>query len=211
MTWTRQWGWLLWAAWPLAATAQAPEPGQALCWREGRKLTWGDFQAQTPPPSPPVDPRLPGGSLAANTHAVALVYDFAKTATPQRGKVVTVCFDRGQSWVDRAWLNKTYDFDRELTLEHEQLHFDIVELTGRKIRRLISEFVIAGKSVRGPEFDAALLCLYYEENELQDLYDDESVHGNDWSEQYRWETYVAKELAKLARYKSTAETCLTKP
>jgi len=107
-------------------------------------------------------------------------------------------------------VNKTDYFNRNNALAHEQLHFDIVELTGRKIRQRLAAYATApGHSYHSPEHDAEIGCLYDEESDLQLLFDQESKAGNDLKAQARWQPYIRRELNKLRQFESTAKDCVT--
>lgn len=87
-------------------------------------------------------------------------------------------------------------------LAHEQLHFDITELHGRKLRKLMAEYV--------PNLKADLkkvLERIYQKNEserrqMQEKYDRETRHGQNEEAQVKWEIFIKTELAKLKEYSS---------
>lgn len=187
---------------PRTATVSSasPPPTSKLCWLESRKLTWSDFQAVTKPTL--VEDGILSGALVATTKATAVVYDQLTTTGQYTGSIVSVQFDKHNSWV-----NKDYFFDRKATMTHEQIHFDIVELTGRKIRRVLARYVPRHVSYHSPETDAEIGCLYDEESDLQLLFDQESKTGDDLKAQARWQSFVRQELAKLREFESTAKDC----
>jgi hypothetical protein len=190
---------------PAFGWAQNPLPRSAtsnvVCWQEGRTLDEEDFQAKNRPILPEAD-SLPGTFLGATTEANAVVYDFVKS-TGQKGVMVRVEFYKAKSW-----MNKTADMDISYTVAHEQLHFDIVELTGRKIRRLLATYAARKKSLSGPEITAEIVCTYEEEDSLQAMYDEDTYAGNDLFQQGRWTALVGRSLKQLAKYKSTAADCI---
>lgn len=174
---------------------------QVVCWLSTRKLTWADFQATVKPVLSKED-ILPNSFLGANTEAHALVYD-QLTNTGQSLTVVSVQFDKRKSWVSTESF-----FDRRRYLPHEQLHFDIVELTGRKICQVLARCAAQHVSYHTPKTEAEIGCLYEEEYDLQLLYDKEAGGGNSTA-QARWQAYVQRELNKLRRFESTAQDCVT--
>ena len=190
---------------PATGFAQASVPPPAantiVCWQEGRPLVWEDFQAKVRPFSPAAD-SLPGTFLGAVTVANAVFYDVTEKTKPV-GVIVRVEFDKTKSWG-----NKTADMDIAYTVAHEQLHFDIVELTARKIRRVLSLYAAHKKPPTGPEFTNEISCIYEEETSLQALYDEETYAGNDLPQQGRWTALVHRSLKQLAKYKSTPADCI---
>lgn len=178
----------------------APAPSRIVCWQAGRKLTWDDFQA-TRRPAEPKEDSVPGTFLGATTEATAVVYDVLDTQG-RPGIVVRVEFDKTASWV-----NKRRDFDLGLTLTHEQVHFDIVELTGRKIRYVLARYAALHKPLVGPAIQADIACLYAEEDDLQSRYDKETWASYTPTTQARWKAQVDGWLKQLSRYQSTVSDC----
>jgi len=173
---------------------------QVVCWLSTRKLTWADFQATAKPILPKKD-ILPGSFLGATTEAHAVVYD-QLTNTGQSITVVSVQFDKRKSWVSTESF-----FDGRRYLPHEQLHFDIVELTGRKIRQVLVRYAAQHVSYHTPKTEAEIGCLYEEEYDLQLLYDKEAGGGNSTAQAW-WQAYVRRELNKLSQFESTAKDCV---
>lgn len=87
-------------------------------------------------------------------------------------------------------------------LAHEQLHFDITELHGRKLGKIMDEFV--------PDLKADIkkvLEKIYQKNELerrqmQQKYDRETDHGQNEEAQTRWELFIKAELERLKEFSS---------
>ena len=93
-------------------------------------------------------------------------------------------------------------------MTHEQIHFDIVELTGRKVRCVLARYIPRHISYHSAETDAEIGCLYDEESDLQLLFDQELKAGNDLKAQARWQAYIQRELSKLRQFESTEKDCV---
>ena len=170
-----------------------------ICWQEGRALEWGDFQAVRRPTE--VD-SLPGTYLVAATVANAIVYDRTTESGAFIKTFVRVEFDRSKSWV-----NKVDYADRQATLVHEQLHFDIAELTGRKIRRVLARCAAKHIDSHTAAITKEITRIYNDESYLQRLCDKVTKAGNDFKAQTRWQAYIKKQLDTLCAYKSTSADC----
>lgn len=81
---------------------------------------------------------------------------------------------RNESW--------TKDTTSDAVLAHEQLHFDIAEVYGRKLRKAIRNV-----SDRQPEsFSKVIQPIFAEEIKMQDQYDRETSHGTYTNRQDAW-------------------------
>lgn len=180
-------------------------PSQIVCWSKTRKLTWKDFQA----PSKPITSDfkdyniLENTFVGATTDADAVIYDQTVGNGTYVGAFVRVQFNKNKSWV----LRKGFA-DKDHYLPHEQLHFDIVELTGRKIRQVLARCAAQHVSYHTPKTEAEIGCLYEEEYDLQLLYDKEAGGGNNTAQAW-WQAHVQRELNKLRQFESTAKDCVT--
>lgn len=175
---------------------------QVICWLESRKLTRADFQASTEPKSTGYDV-LANTFLAATTEANAIIYDQTTLPGYYLGSVVSVQFDK-----QKSWLSREFHFDTTDVIAHEQLHFDIVELTGRKIRRVLARCAAQHTSHHTPPTEAEINCIYDEEDDLQLLYDKEAGSGDNPKAQAWWQAFIHRELAKLSEFASTPKDCL---
>ena len=172
-----------------------------ICWQEGRKLKWTDFQASTEPALE--KGRIKRGHiLGATTEANAVIYD----RTTDSGQFVKT-FVRVEFNKQKSWANNVDYFDQVGTLEHEQLHFDIIELTGRKIRRVLARCAAQHINYHMPAITKEITRIYYEEAALDDLYDKQAGYEDNPKAQARWQVQVSKQLAALRTYKSTPADC----
>jgi hypothetical protein len=148
-----------------------------ICWNENRKLTWNDF----------IITKEKSAQNFSALSSCGMTIDFNLN-------VVTPYFNKDKSWV---LFSKKLSLD---LLEHEKLHFDIVELFARRMRR---EFEISDEKDLEKIYDCNMLML----DEFQDRYDSETDHGIINSEQNCWIEYVKDELRKLDNYKTTINHC----
>jgi len=84
-------------------------------------------------------------------------------------------------------------------LSHEQLHFDICELYGRKFYKAVLELKEEGNF---NEYSVEQLYAEMETefDEYQDLYDDETDHSTNGEMQRYWDDYILSELERLSEY-----------
>ncbi|MDP1764828.1 MAG: hypothetical protein Q8L07_13175 [Sediminibacterium sp.] len=87
----------------------------------------------------------------------------------------------------------------ENVLRHEQLHFDIVELHARKLRRLLDllEIVTRKDQKRAVGYAWGINSQLFE---MQKQYDWETSHGSDRAKQVWWVTYIFLQLRELEKY-----------
>jgi hypothetical protein len=154
-------------------------------WEQNPTVTWADFQGE---------PKQNSENLAITRSGVKYSYG----ATISNGKLeldfeVYSYFDRDQSW--------TVDHESQYLLGHEQLHFDIAELSARKLRKAFATYPFT------EDFQKEVQDIFKQNNEdrrvMQKTYDKESDHSRSKSDQVRWEQYVKKELQQLDAYRGT--------
>lgn len=205
---TRQllgWGglWLLGVA--SAAQAQVPAAGSAhrLCWQQGRPLVWSDFRAKAYPKSGPFTGRQTAAISAVSPLLTPIIVQGVRSYR------VDCVFLRDSSWVN-AEAGKTVA-DRAGILAHEQVHFDIAELTTRKLRCRIADGLLAGQELYGPQVSQDITRLCAEGDSLDEQFDQEVQHsggrGTEAPVTKRWHLRIAQALRALAAYASTATTC----
>lgn len=85
-------------------------------------------------------------------------------------------------------------------LQHEQLHFDIAEIYGRKFRKAISEQATNYNLYRA-KYEALIAAFRKELILKQDEYDSEVY--KDPSLQAKWNTWVQTELAQFQDFAAT--------
>ncbi len=152
-------------------------------WKESIKLTWRDFKAKPVKNSP----------MAAETYTRT---EFGMSY--QNGKFdwqVDCYFSPKNSWVKP-------ELKSDNLLRHEQLHFDIAELSARKIRKQMDELVLKSMD------DSKKLQKTFEEGldelaKMQKAYDKETDHGIIEKPQLDWGNRIQSELEKYKSYASS--------
>lgn len=166
--------------WPVASAQQ-----DSLFWDDARPLTFADYHGRRPP----------GGERhAASTTCGLYVRPYVK-ADGGLGWDVLAVFSGARSWVD-AWAVR----DTAL-LRHERLHFDLVEVHARELRRFLFTVPLMGTRSEAQK----LLAIIADRRALLDaeqaVYDGETVHGTYRAVQERWEREVAARLKALEAYR----------
>lgn len=101
----------------------------------------------------------------------------------------------------KSWYKETSD---EL-LAHEQLHFDIAELTARKVRKRIDQLQKANvKDIK--KYNKEIKKILNASNALDDEYDKKTLHGILKEEQVEWEKHIHAELKKLNQYEQSTKS-----
>lgn len=191
---------VLLATWHLGQAQPKPSPPAALrviCWQEGVKLRWKDFEAG---PAAAVASLLDVRVGACSATEVAVL-----PYTDARGKgtfLVESFFVKNRSWVR----DSTSVFNR-VALAHEQVHFDINELFARKVRRVVAQYYQAGRYLFGPELSREISRLLNEKTVFNAAFDQEAYRDPTRRVVEKWQVLVGNELAALSAYKSSAATC----
>lgn len=146
-------------------------------------LTWDDFQGR---------PQRNLGYEAMTHSEIGLEMDVIDNQIKVN---IPVKFSRLKSW--------TKSDTSAALLKHEQVHFDIAEVVGRKIRQDLSSY--KARSVRAGY--SHIQQVYKKHIQTTwgkyDAYDRESDHGIKMEKQKEWEQKIAKELKELDRYSET--------
>ena len=161
-------------------------PDNRVRWRE-QPLAWNDFAGE-PELQNPFD---------ANTNS-GISYSWSLRTSEKGAEFlykVDVFFYPDLSWVKPGK-------ESPLLLAHEQLHLTITELHGRKLRKIMAEYV--------PDLDTDIkkvLERIYQKNEtsrrqMQEKYDRETNHGQNEAAQAKWENFIEAELTKLEEFSS---------
>lgn len=152
-----------------------------LYWDEKNDLDWSHFQ--------PV--RKHGSDAAMSSIAME-----SRSVTNKSGVFIRIraSFDPIKSWVKN-------DCQTAYILNHEQMHYNIVELYARKLRKAVAE-----KKFSRTNFSAEynrLFDKYADEHEIyQDRYDEETEHSILRNEQAEWNAKVLDEMKELEEYAS---------
>ena len=159
------------------------DTAQYIEWNEDRPLIWKDYQMRTD--------RGDERSFYALTSVIHSVRGGIEGGSPEFE--VYVLFVKKDSWT-------TTDTHTQL-LAHEQLHFDLAELYGRKLRATIA--YLAQQGVQDlSKYKKRISRLLDEFKSKSMAYDDETDHGKEIRQQEIWTSYVEHELQRLKSYKS---------
>ena len=154
-----------------------------ISWSQNRLLTWDDFRGEV---------GLNMRFNASTNSGIGFTWSYKSDSTGEDFQYeVSNFFDPEKSWVKPG-------SESPHLLKHEQLHFDISELQARRFRKALSQYKIS-KNIKA---DLNKLYKKHEKERLhtQQQFDRETRHSMDKEAQIKWETYVQKELKKLADY-----------
>jgi len=160
--------------------------GPVIEWSPDVKLKWSDFKAR--------NKVTKGFSVATSTCG------FGYEGEVKGDNISINVFVR--FYCNNSWKNPGYHMND--VLEHEQLHFDICELYGRKFYR---EVVKLRKSNRLTEKSLEKIYneLVEEYNDYQDIYDAQTGHSTKTMKQLEWNNRVAADLNSLAHFANYKE------
>ena len=150
-------------------------------WQSGLKLKYADFKADS----------KGGPGFAVATTASAFGYSI----TDNNGKItgsIYVRFYCNESW----WNPDVILYD---VLDHEQLHFDICELFGRKLYKELLSLRTRGK-LNSRSIERLHSKLEKQYSNYQDKYDKDSEHSINRVEQHYWNKRVKNELNAMEAY-----------
>ncbi len=161
------------AAEAVAVTSTAAE----FQWNEHSRLSWDDFKGNVQPETE---------RSAAATHCG--IGFRTKTDCPG-GKPKVVVYNT--FYTSKSWVRP--DAKMPEILVHEQGHFDLCEIYTRKLRARMELFDFSAADVR-----TALMNIYDEvsreyENRQQ-AYEQETVHGTNFTQQKRWSEMMSAQL-----------------
>lgn len=160
-----------------------------------RQLKWDDFRGQPPA-------RLGPAAAQISTALTLEAVDFdTREETPGWwiSEPETICLFAAMNKLRSSRLPGTKD---EMSLRHEQLHFDLTEVAARRLYPRLLELSGEGDSRQRAEADlyAKIRRLHAaavrEQDELQRSYDRETDHGRATLMQRRWNRKVGKWLAQ---------------
>lgn len=152
-----------------------------LPWKADVPLRWEDFQGDVPE----------GAAMSAKTFS-KFSFTWNCDGEGHFSYAVEVKFDRELSWAKDGGGSAGL-------LAHEQLHFDIAELVGRRFRKALAG--LPSPCTVGQEGMSAMSKKYREElAAMQSQYDKETNHSEIKEKQASWEAQVRKELDALSRF-----------
>ena len=150
---------------------------EGVLWSADKRLTWADFKGKIPPAAVPAATTASGISYSytANLihHEVSLDFE------------VNAYFYPNESWYKP-------DICDDVTLSHEQLHFDIAELFARKMRDKLKRTSFSD-NVKA-EIRKIYKEILAELQEFQELYDWETDFSRNRGKQLEWNQKIAEAL-----------------
>lgn len=160
-----------------------------IVWEEEKRLDYSDFEAKVKP--------LQGWGIknAAACLSFIQIQPLFNLRYIWDAKVhdITILslFDQKRSWFD-------VNHKEAYILEHEQLHFDLTEISSRTLRKSLLA------RLKGIPLDS--LKLEFEHinkllREEQNRYDNETEHGTKKDKQIEWKVKIGQRLEELSDYK----------
>lgn len=151
-----------------------------IIWCDSVKLSWSDYEVKN-------TKHKESAMSFIDLRYEGKVYD-------EKIKIkVYAQFSPKKSWVKPGSSQKL--------LNHEQLHFDIVELYARKLRKMIVETRLKPKSMnrKVSKFYNKIL---EQKNKCQDIYDKETNYSRNEAMQKEWSEKIDSKLDELKEYSS---------
>ena len=177
---------------PPAASAAPPaeEPlriaPESIIWSAERRLRWDDFGGRPDPMSE-----------AAAMTVYLLSYDGTCVANVFDRRVFSA-FLPDQSWVRTSVLLARPDVNRH-ALAHEQTHFDLSEVSARRMRRALAALADPC-SLTDEALNGIVDPFIRDDFTRQRRYDTDTLNGSHSAWQRDWEIRVDRELRELAAF-----------
>jgi Bacterial protein of unknown function (DUF922) len=188
---------------PSTSPAQAPRASPVIEWSAARKLSRDDFKGQVPK------------TASFQSRSWIRIEASWRCISGSLNTTITAVFDPSRSWwlgsqwnpwedVDsrRKWISRSradIENKRHLALSdadllrHEQLHFDLAELTAAKIRQRLSALPdVCAAPDRDAHVENIVTELTAAFGEEQVAYDDDTAHGTKPQPQQNWESRVER-------------------
>lgn len=160
-----------------------------ICWCSSKKVTWDDFWSS--------ENTTKNENLSASISTSLLVESKILAGTFPEFTIKPM-MNRKKSWASE----KKTDY----LLEHEQLHFDITELSARKLRSELDELREQGvKDV--DRYDELVHHYLSWKDSVNKVYDSETYHSVYEKKQSEWNKKIAKQLKELEEYATTSKDC----
>lgn len=157
--------------------AGSVEP-DTLAYSADRPLEWSDFREAPPQRSKFGAQIFPLFSFSEHVHTVKGIIRVRLT--------IRAAIARSNCWVK----NESRD---AWALNHEQRHFDILEITRLRFIAELRKHAWSVTNFDG-EINAVWLNAYHDLGAEEDLYDDQAVHGLNRAEQEKWNRKIDQEL-----------------
>lgn len=168
-----------------AAAQKLPyDPEKYIEWKEHEKLSWDFFNGK------PAEDAFGDAGTAVKIKAKPYVV---------HGEIyysVYALFNKKKSWCKGK---------SEELLAHEQLHFDIAELTARKIRRAVEQ--LKDDNITNLKtYNKTIKKILIKSNDFDAQYDKDTFHGLVQKKQQEWQKNVSEQLSALKTYAKQEKT-----
>lgn len=148
-------------------------------WSSQFRLQWKDFKGQ-----------VPLGANAAATTASGISYNFSTRY--EKGRMVVDYTVQSFFYPTKSWYRPK--LCNEITLLHEQLHFDITELFSRKMDKEMSKTKFT-KNIK-QEVRAIYRRILKELDDFQKEYDIQTDFSRNLEKQKLWEIQISEMLSE---------------
>jgi hypothetical protein len=155
-----------------------------IAWSEIDKLTWDDFRGT---------PSGPKGYVASTNSGISFSYSYGE----RNGEIKLEYTIQSNFYPDLSWYRP--EIVNDYILKHEQAHFDISELFARKLRKRVAA-IIPTKNIK-KKIDSVYNANESERQEMQHVFDSESVHSRNEVEELKWQQFIAAQLKKYEHWK----------
>ena len=155
--------------------------GAAIEWTPDYKLEWSDFKAS--------------GKVSKGFSVAASTCGFGYDGIVRHHEMIVNVYVR--FYCRESWKNPGYDLPE--VLRHEQLHFDICELYGRKLYKGILQ-LRKDNMLNESNLKRLYDYLIEEYDDLQEKYDAETGHSTEAEQQKRWNKMIGSALKKHEDY-----------
>ncbi|TCZ68628.1 DUF922 domain-containing protein [Flaviaesturariibacter aridisoli] len=156
------------------------ESPELIPWTARRIVGWEDFQSA---------PVTGTEAVASTSTSLGLTYQLKDGVLTYN---VTCNFQKTKSW----GLMKT-----EYILAHEQAHFDITELSARRLHQELSSYVFDRRTFKA-DLSRIYNAVVAEKEALQNTYDRETDHSRNRKVQAEWLQRIDQQLADTEPYAS---------
>ncbi len=159
--------------------------GDYIDWQSNTKLKYSDFKANK---------KWNQGNTVASSYC-----GFGYSITDNNGEISGSIFVR--FYDEKSWFNPDLEESDKVNyiLKHEQLHFDICELFGRKLYKEVLLLIELNK-LNQRSINRVQSKLEKQYSDYQKKYDKETSHSINVEEQLMWNTKIKHELASLSNY-----------
>jgi hypothetical protein len=167
------------------AAVQAASAVQSFAWSPDRRLSWSDFVGK---------PQMGSDAIAVTAYRLTFEDECAGNTFTFRVESV---FVPDLSWVKPRLLLGGPESDDSLL--HEQTHFDLSEVSARRLRRALKELVAPCAQTSEERLEIAKR-LMQDDTDIQRRYDSETANGSNRNQQGNWVQSVARQLASLRQF-----------